>query len=426
MTNIIGYEIEKKRIEEIADVLKNHEKYQQKGIAIPKGLLLSGPAGVGKTMFAKYLAELSGARFYAFSPSSGENAHLENATKLKLLFEEAKSHIPSIVFVDELDNYLPDTFFPATDRKSDFLATILKALDGEGYEGIMFIGACIHYGDIPSQVVRSGRIDESIILFRPDLETRRKMLEHYLSKVVIDIDFDLTILAHKTSGFVGADIKNLINMTSRIGIHMNKSVLSINDFIESIYTIRHKDIKRENSEEEKYQVAVHEIGHLIVGKVLLNQSYDVTIDNYDYIKGMTVSLDDDDSLDVKDRDYYLSQIAVSLGGKAAEELFFNCSTSGCYSDIEKAKDIVENMFDCGMLGLKYTEYANSNDRSEWSDKQKRKLERKAEKVFKQCYRLAKTIVKHHYVILEEFANLLMDKTIIVAEESNIIFEQYGM
>ena len=105
MNKIIGYEIEKKRIEEIADVLKNHEKYQQRGISIPKGLLLSGPAGVGKTMFAKYLAESSGAAFFNFSPSSGEDVSLENAAKLKKLFEEAKKHTPSIVFVDELDNY---------------------------------------------------------------------------------------------------------------------------------------------------------------------------------------------------------------------------------------------------------------------------------------------------------------------------------
>lgn len=425
MTNIIGYEIEKKRIEEIADVLKNHEKYQEKGISIPKGLLLSGPAGVGKTMFAKYLAELSGANYYAFSPCSGENAHLENATKLKLLFEEAKRNTPSIIFVDELDNYLPDSYF-RTDRKSDFLATILKALDGEGYEGIMFVGACIYHEDIPSQLIRSGRIDESIILFRPDLETRKKMIEHYLSKVAIQVDFDLKILANKTSGFVGADIKNLINMTSRIAIHMNKHTLSISDFIESIYTIRHKDIKRENSDDEKYQVAIHEIGHLIVGRILLKQSYDVTIDSYDYIKGMTVSSDCDDSCDVEDKEYYLREIAISFGGKAAEELYFHSPTSGCYSDIHKALDIVEHMFRCGMFGFKYVDYANTSDRSEWSEKQKRAMDKKAKNIFTKCFKLAKRIVRQHTSLIEELAALLVDKTIIVAEESNTIFDKYDM
>ena len=226
MNEIIGYEIEKSRIEEIADVFKNKEKYQQKGIAIPKGLMLTGPAGVGKTMFAKYLTKISGATLFVFSPSTDENANLENAAKLKKLYEEAKHHTPAIVFVDELDEYMPDDYF-RTDRNSDFLATILQALDGDGYEGIMFVGACIHISSIPQQVIRSGRVDESIVLSRPNLETRGKMISYYLSKIHIGYSFDVSKLANKTSGFVGADIKNLVNITCRSAIQKNKSDLSL-------------------------------------------------------------------------------------------------------------------------------------------------------------------------------------------------------
>lgn len=428
METIIGYENEKKRIEEIADVLKNHEMYQQKGISIPKGLLLTGPAGVGKTMFAKWLAELSDAKLFVFSPSFGENANQENAVKLKSLFEEARKQTPSIVFVDELDNYLPNDLF-RTDRNSDFLATILKALDGDGYEGIMFVGACIDFYELPDAVIRSGRIDESIILFRPDVETRSEMIKYYLSKVDIEINFEIKLLASKTSGFVGADIKNLVNMASRMGVRSKKTCLSINDFIEPIYTIRHKDIKKDNAENEKYQIAIHEIGHLIVGRALLKKSFDISIDNYDYIKGMVVPLDDDDndaSTNSDDLNHYYNQITTSLGGKAAEEIFFGYSTSGCYDDIKKAIKNIEYIFSCGMLGFGYLDYARGNDRAEWSNIQRRKTERKAKRILDKSYRVAKKIIKQHIPLVNELLILLMDKTIIVAEESNTIFEKYEM
>ena len=426
MENIIGYEIEKKRIEEIADVLKNHQKYQEKGIYIPKGLLLTGPAGVGKTLFAKYLAELSNAKFFAFSPASGENATKENAAKLKELFEDAKKHTPAIVFVDELDNYLPDSFF-RSDRNSDFLATILKALDGEGYEGIMFVGACIDYYDIPSQVIRSGRIDESIILFRPDADTRTKIIEFYLSKVDIKADFDTKMLAYKTSGFVGADIKNLINMASRMAVSKNKPNLTIDDFMDCIYTIRHKDIKHPNSDENKYRTAIHEVGHLVVGRVLLKKSFDVTVDSYDYIKGMVSSLDDEeDAFSIEDKNYYIGQIITSLGGKASEEYFFGLATSGCSGDINKSLEIIGHMFKCGMFGFGYLDFPDANDRSEWSDKQRRKVEKKEKTILRKSYRIAKKIVKCYSSIIIELVEMLMDKTVMVSEESNIVFSKYGM
>ena len=425
METIIGYEIEKNRIEEIADVFKNKEKYQQKGITIPKGLMLTGPAGVGKTMFAKYLAKISGATFYVFSPSSEDNTGLENATKLKKLFEEAKNHTPSIIFVDELDNYMPDDYF-RTDRNSDFLATILKALDGDGYEGIMFVGACIRLASIPDQVIRSGRVDESIVLSRPNLEIRSKMISYYLSKIKLNCSFDINKIANKTSGFVGADIKNLVNMTCRSALRKNKSDLSIDDFIESIYTIRHKDIKRDNDENEKYQVAVHEVGHLIVGRILLKQSFDITIDNYDYIKGMVVSLDDDDDAMTDNEDYFINEITTSLGGKAAEEICFGYTTTGCYSDIKKALKIIDCMLQCGMHGFEYVDLALSDERTDWSDKQIRKVEKKTIQIINKCYKLAKRIIKHNLAIIKEFVDLLMDKTVIVAEESNLLFEKYGL
>ena len=436
MTTIIGYEPEKKRIEAIADVLKNYDKYQAKGVSIPKGLILSGPAGVGKTLFAKYLAELSCSELFSFSPSIGENAEFENAHKIKILFEEASKKTPSIVFVDELDSYLPDPFFNS-DKKSDFLATILKVLDGDGYNGILFIATCISAHSLPHQVTRSGRADEHIVLEEPDLKTRKLIIDYYLSKLDIKINFDTKALAYKTQSFVGADLKNLINMTARVAINSNKSQLNIDDFLESIYTIRFKDIKRGNSDNELFDIAIHEIGHLVVGRVLLKRSADITIDNYDYVKGLTISIDDDDDEDDEDenkhsnieresKNYYLKLISTALAGKATEELFYGYSSDGCSSDIVKSLQIIEHIFESGIYGFKYLDLARSDDRSEWSDNQRKLVERATIKLLNKCYKIAIKVIKKNRVLILELSNLLVEKTVLVAEESNKIFEKYGL
>ena len=431
MMTIIGYEAEKKRIEDIANILKNSTSFKKKGIQIPKGLLLSGPAGVGKTMFAKYLAELSGANFYSFSPSTNKNSNQENAHKIKSLFEEAKVKTPSIVFVDELNSYLPNSFFDS-DRTNDFLATLLKALDGDGYEGIMFIGTCIDSEYVPSQVLRSGRIDEHIVLSKPDLKTRKAMFEYYLSKIDIKYEVDIKTLAYKTSGLVGADIKNIVNMTSRTAVSNNKNIVTIDDFLESIYSIRFKDIKRNNNEDSQNRIAIHEIGHLVLGKYLLGCSYDVTIDSYDYIKGVVTPVDKDDddesaqNIDTHCKTYFYCQIITSLGGKAAEELYLGSSSSGCYEDINKCLDLIEHLAETGMLGFNFINLSNSDDRREWSERQKRAFERKTKSILKKSYKTALKILKRYPDLIKELVDLLLDKTVLIAEDSDSVFKKYGV
>ena len=433
MENIVGYEAEKKRIEDIANILKKHDYYKKKGIYIPKGLLLSGPAGVGKTMLAHYLIDLSGAKLFSFSPSACQDNSKENAHKLKDLFEEAKKECPSIVFVDELNSYLPSQYFDS-DRTNDFLSTLLKALDGDGYEGIMFDATCIDSDDIPSQALRSGRIDEHIVLSKPDLKTRKAIIEHYLSKIDFEYEVDTKTLAYKTSGFVGADIKNLVNMASRIAIGNEKEKITANDFFESIYSIRLKDIKRQNGNDDQQRIAIHEVGHLIIGKYLLGCSYDVTIDNYDYIKGIVMPLDDKDedednrnqSPDTHSKLFYYYQIVTSLGGKAAEELYFDSPSSGCSADLDKCLDIIDHLAETGMLGFNYVNLANTSRKDYWSEKQRRLVEKKTKAILKKAYKLAQRILKQCPTLMKELVKLLLEKTVLVAEDSDAVFEEYGM
>lgn len=432
MENIIGYELEKERIKGLADVLKNHNKYKEKGIYIPKGLLLTGPAGVGKTLFAKYLAELSGARLYVFTPSAEDDSNLKNSQKLKKLFEKAKANTPAIIFVDEFDNYMPDDYFDS-DERSDFLAATLKALDGEGYEGIMFVSACIHREDIPSEVLRSGRIDEHITLGKPDINTRRQIIEYYESKIDLEFHVDSNVIAYKTPGFVGADIKNLVNMVSRIAVNSDKTFVTLDDFLESIYSIENKDIKRPNkNKREKLLCAVHEIGHLLIGKILLKCSYDVTVDSYDYVKGMTSLVEqyDEDSgeyftMNTETKKHYLDLITITLGGMAAEKMIFK-TASGSQYDINKCVRTLKESFKDGHFGMKFMDISNFDNREDWSEKRKKLVDRKTLKILKYCYKKAISIIKKNKTLFSELVNLLMDKTVLISEESDKIFAKYGL
>lgn len=432
MENIIGYELEKERIKGLADVLKNHNKYKEKGIYIPKGLLLTGPAGVGKTMFAKYLAELSNAKLFIFTPSAEDDSNLKNSQKIKKLFEKAKTNTPAIIFVDEFDNYMPDDYFDS-DERSDFLAATLKALDGEGYEGIMFVAACIDRSDLPSEVLRSGRIDEHIRLSKPDIKTRKQIIDYYESFIDINFNIDSTVISYKTPGFVGADLKNLVNMVSRIAISKNQNTVNLSDFLESIYTIENKDIKRPNKNEgDKFLCAVHEVGHLLVGKIKLNESSDVTVDSYDYVKGMTSPIERYDvedheyySLNTQNKKYYLNLISVILAGMAAEKMIFKTVTGSQY-DIKRSVKMVKETFKDGHFGMKFINLTDFDDRDDFSERRKNLFDYKSFKIIRYCYKDALKTIKKNKKLFSELVNALMEKTVLISEESDEIFAKYGL
>ena len=432
MENIIGYELEKQRVEGLADILKNHNKYKEKGVYIPKGLLLTGPAGVGKTMFAKYLAELSGAKLFIFTPSAEDDTELKNSQKIKKLFEKAKNNTPAIIFVDEFDNYMPDDYFDS-DERSDFLAATLKALDGEGYEGIMFVAACIDRDDIPDEVLRSGRIDEHIRLSKPDVCIRKEIIDYYESKVGLTFDVNSSVIAYKTPGFVGADLKNLINMVSRVAISLNKDAVFLSDFLEAIYSIENKDIRRpKDDENEKLLCAVHEVGHLLLGKIKLHCSSDVTVDSYDYVKGMTSPIEKYDnenrkrySLNTQNKQYYLNHIMVILAGMAAEKMVFKTVT-GSQFDINRSVKLIKETFKDGHFGFKYLCITSFDERYDWSEKHKNLFDRKTLKVIKYCYNKSLYTIKRNRKLFSELVNVLMEKTVLISEESDVIFAKYGL
>ena len=207
LNHIAGYEIEKQEALKVINFLKNYEEYITQGITLPKGLLLSGNPGVGKTLLAKAIANESDANFIEFK--NNDDSIVEN---IRNTFSKAKQMIPSILFIDELDEIVTNTYGEITDLQKKTLQTLLTEIDGlNGSEGVIVIATCNHKSNIPEALLRSGRIEKHMTLGMPSYDARCKIFDLYMSKHQMLDSIDRELLAKKSNGLTGADINNLTN-----------------------------------------------------------------------------------------------------------------------------------------------------------------------------------------------------------------------
>ncbi len=344
----------------LIDILKNFETYKARGASIPKGLLLCGEPGVGKTMFAKAISTEAGVPLYEFEADESENEE-ETIKTLKELFSKAKETIPSIVFIDELDELVssndPGMYGFQSDYSRKTLKTLLTEIDGiSSSEGILVIATTNRKRAVPTALIRSGRLEKQITFRIPSIEDRAAIASLYLKKASVE-GVSPNDVARKTDGFTGADIKSLINAAIIESIRKQED-LTLKTIVAVIPTIRFGEIKKAKRGGPSDSVCYHEIGHFLAQYGLTGEIASISVEQYGNVAGH-VSLEEDFPVplapkkDDRTANEILDSVAVSLGGIAGEEVFLGKRYCGSRSDLSNAIESIYQVLANGCLGFEF-------------------------------------------------------------------------
>ncbi len=348
--DVAGCREAKEDLTEVVEFLREPDKFIQLGARIPKGVLLVGPPGTGKTLLAKAVSGEAGVPFFSISGSEFVEMFVGvGASRVRDLFEQAKRHSPCIVFVDEIDavgRHRGAGLGGSHDEREQTLNQILVEMDGFDTDTNVIILAATNRPDIlDPALLRPGRFDRRVILDRPDVRGREGILKVHIRGKPLGADVDLPVLARATPGFVGADISNMVNEAAILAARRNKKTINMNDFQEAIERVVMGPERRSRllSEEERRITAYHEAGHAVAGYLLphCDPVLKVTIIPRGMAGGYTMALPED--FMYKARSKFLDDLAMSLGGRVAEELVFSEITTGASADLEYVTKTARNM-----------------------------------------------------------------------------------
>ena len=338
-------------LHEIKEFLQSPEKFQSMGAKIPKGVLLMGPPGTGKTLLARAVAGEAGVPFYSISGSDFVEMFVGvGASRVRDLFEQAKANAPAIIFIDEIDavgRHRGAGMGGGHDEREQTLNQMLVEMDGFDVKGGVILIAATNRPDIlDPALLRPGRFDRQVVVDRPDLDGRRDILEvHSKGKPMAD-DVDFAVIARQTAGMTGADLANVINEGALLSARADKKVIThaiLEEAIERVMAGPERK-SRVMSDREKKVIAYHEGGHALVGHALPNADpvHKITILPRGRALGYTMSVPTEDKF-LTSRSQMMDQLAMMLGGRAAEELVFHEPTTGASNDIDKATNLARNM-----------------------------------------------------------------------------------
>ncbi len=349
--DVAGCDEAKEEVSELVDFLRDPSKFQKLGGRIPKGVLLVGNPGTGKTLLAKAIAGEAKVPFFSISGSDFVEMFVGvGAARVRDMFENAKKHAPCIIFIDELDavgRQRGAGLGGGNDEREQTLNQMLVEMDGfEGSVGVIVIAATNRPDVLDPALMRPGRFDRQVVVPLPDIRGREQILAVHMRKVPLSPDVKADIIARGTPGFSGADLANLVNEAALFAARGNKRLVDMEDFEKAKDKIMMGAERRSMvmNEDERRNTAYHESGHAVVAKLMPKSDpvHKVTIIPRGRALGLTMQLPEEDRY-AYDRVYLMSRIAVLFGGRIAEELFMNQMTTGASNDFERATQMARDM-----------------------------------------------------------------------------------
>ena len=437
-----GAEEAKEGLNEIVEFLKEPEKFIQLGARIPKGVLLMGAPGTGKTLLAKAVSGEAGVPFFSISGSEFVEMFVGvGASRVRDLFDQAKRHSPCIIFLDEIDavgRHRGAGLGGSHDEREQTLNQILVEMDGFDTDTNVIIVAATNRPDIlDPALLRPGRFDRRVVLDRPDIRGREEILKlHVRGKPLAD-DVDLAIIAKATPGFVGADIDNLVNEAAILAARRNKKASGRAEFEEAIERVIAGPERKSRviSDEEKLIIAYHEAGHSVVGHVLpkCDPVHKVSIVARGMAAGYTLALPEQDRR-LMSKTKYEDNLAFALGGRAAEELIFNDVTTGAANDLGEVTELARAMVTrygmsekLGPMTFGQKEELvflgkEIGEQRDYSEAVAQEIDEEVREIVHRAYERARDILVRYRGQLDRIAQRLMEVETLNAEEFTALFE----
>lgn len=350
-SDVAGADEEKEELQEVVEFLKNPEKFQKLGAKIPRGVLLVGAPGTGKTLLAKAVAGESGVPFFSISGSDFVEMYVGvGASRVRDLFETAKKSAPCIIFIDEIDavgRHRGAGLGGGHDEREQTLNQLLVEMDGFGVnDGVIVMAATNRPDILDPALLRPGRFDRQVTVNYPDIKGREEIIKVHARNKPFEPDVDFAVLAKSTSGFTGADLANLLNEAALLSARKGKALIGMNELEEATIKVIVGSQKKSRiiKEEEKRATAYHEAGHAIVGHMLPSQDpvHQVSIIPSGRVLGYTLSLPQEDKYSVY-KNEMIDSIAGLLGGRVAEKLVLHDISAGASNDIQRATEIARKM-----------------------------------------------------------------------------------
>ena len=440
-SDVAGIDEEKEELQEIVEFLKNPKKFTDMGARIPKGVLLVGQPGTGKTLLAKAVAGEAGVPFLFISGSDFVELFVGvGASRVRDLFEEAKKNAPSIIFIDEIDavgRQRGAGLGGGHDEREQTLNQMLVEMDGfTANEGVIVIAATNRPDVLDKALLRPGRFDRQIVVPAPDVKAREQILEVHSRKKKFEADVDLNVIAKNTSGFTGADLENLLNEAALLAARRDKMSIGQQEIEEAMVKVTMGPEKktRVRTDKDKRLVAYHEGGHAVVSKFLPTQDpvHEISIIPRGMAGGYTMYRPTEDKSFVSKTEM-LENIVSLLGGRAAEELVLGDISTGASNDIERATQIAKSMctkygmserLGTIMLGSSQDEVFLGRDFTQeksYSEETAGVIDEEIKKIIDNAYEQAKRILRENRERLDKVAEVLIEKEKITGEEFDEIF-----